>query len=154
MFVKMFFLMKPIYSLLLMLVFSFCFSQENYYPGAKSGMKRVDVDLPKVSKDEKYKVEFFLTLDKEMEDCDVGKMSNKFQKRSYGSNTYYEASSSFDIKIYRDEKCGGKKMTKKVYNEPLMEDYKSNKKFVFYLPENMSIEYRLWKGDGDFIKAK
>jgi len=145
--------MKFLYTLFLVFLFNICFSQENYYPGARRGFTRVNVNLPKNANEKKYKVEFYLTINKEMEDCHTAKMENKFQKKTYGSNSYYEASSDYQILTYSNEKCGGKKMSKKVYNEPVTEKYQSKDSFVFYIPENMAVEYRLLKDESGLSKV-
>ncbi|WBX96189.1 ecotin family protein [Chryseobacterium gambrini] len=140
------------------------FSQKIYlYP--EKGFKRIDLILPKVKNPEKYKVEIKFGTELELSECsEIKNINISFEnlKRKKGFDYHYYV---LDIEgvifqkanlLQTDKKCkSNKTLRKKLLSfGELFIDYENNVSIPFFIPENLTLEYRLWKMDSDFESLK
>jgi len=126
------------------------------YPEAKEGFKKVEFKLPLKDNYKDYKVEIFVVFLTKATKCDNVSSTVKLE-RGYllpGRYVYYELkNSNIETVVMSNGDCG-EKIDIKAYNYPLFEEYRSESPYVFYIPKNMNIEYRIWKVDPKYIIVK
>jgi len=155
---------KIIFIGLFILKMNFVFAQNIYiYP--EKGFKRVDLNLPPIENDKEYKVEIKFGTEVELSQCSTVKniyidFKNLKLKKGFGYHYYV-----LDIQgaIFQKDKLPQDKM--KFQSEQLIKkkllsfsesfiDYKYNLNVPFFIPENLTLEYRLWKDDNDYKSLK
>ncbi|WP_164998573.1 ecotin family protein [Chryseobacterium sp. 3008163] len=151
--------MKEYYTLFLLLLFvSFCFSQKVEYPEAKDGYKKVELKLPSKIDNKDFKIEIFLVSNMKLDDCENASLNAKLETKFLvppARYAYYELSNpNIEIITFKNGNCSNKKIDKKVYNYPKIEEYRSVLPYTFYIPKNMDIEYRIWKVEPKYIEVK
>ena len=133
------------------------------YPEPKAGFKRVDLILPKVKDNKKYKVEISFSTEAEIVDCANGSFSfnRKSMKEEYAIPPYRYPyfiieNKAADILESRDSDCKSeKKVKKKIYTgEVIMIEYQSYYPRPFYIPEDWTLEYRIWEVTDKYISVE
>jgi ecotin len=145
------------------IIFLFClnlFSQNRpNYPEPKTGFKRVDLILPKIENQQDYKVEIKFSINYNVIECaNVNFGFNiKNLKTEYGiANSrfpYYVIENDIiEISEGLSSDCISKtKVDKKILSsQNLLLEYQSYYARPFYIPENWTLEYRIWKADANF----
>lgn len=143
---------------------NFVLAQNTYiYPD--KGFKRVDLILPSTENDKEYKVEIRFGTEVELSECStVNNIYIDFEhlKLRKGIDYHYYV---LDIKgavfqkanLLPDKtKCKSEKLIKKKllsFGESFI-DYKYNSNVPFFIPENLTLEYRLWKVDSKYKSFK
>lgn len=148
--------MKTYFTFILIMIFGLCSAQNPQYPEPKEGFKKIELSLPKKSNEKDYKVEFFVTLVRKVAKCSSPSSTVKLERRYLLPNryVYYEVKNqNIQIVTLMNAECGDK-IDKKVYNYPLTEEYQSRSPYIFYIPKDMNIEYRIWKVDTKYIEIK
>lgn len=149
--------MKRICFFILLFYTILCYSQKVEYPDAKEGFKKVEFKLPKKDNYGDYKVEVFVTFMTKATKCDTTSSSVRLERQyllSGNRYVYYEVKNqNFETVVMTNGNCG-EKMDKKVYNYPLLEEYRPEIPYVFYIPKKMNIEYRIWKAEPKYIEVK
>ena len=145
------------------------FSQQKpNYPEPEKGMKRVDLKLPKIENDKNYKVEIRFGLEINVSECDDVKdfsFNNKNLTKGYGIPPYRfpyfalpnDLTTEFvTLKNNDNKKCDeSKKIKKKVLSsQSIFEEYNYHFAIPYYIPENWTLEYRLWKVDSEYKNAE
>ncbi|SHL76362.1 ecotin family protein [Chryseobacterium contaminans] len=138
------------------------YSQEKpNYPEPEKGMKRVDLKLPKIENDKDYKVEIKFGMEIEVSECsDVQDFSfnsknleNKYAIPPY-RYPYYVLPKEIPVDIFTFNKSNckeSKKVKKKILSsQNIFREYNGYYTIPFYIPENWTIEYRLWKVNSEF----
>ena len=153
--------MKKIILLLLLIINSVIYSQNKpSYPTPKEGYKRVDLMLPKIENQEKYKIEIRFAQVLSIAECAEGsfdfKLSNLkeyFGIPPYRFPYYVLENSNSEILEGMQEDCKNKtKVNKKILSDTNMFiEYQSSYARPFYIPESWTLEYRVWKADEKFI---
>ena len=145
------------------IIFLFClnlFSQNRpNYPEPKTGFKRVDLILPKIENQQDYKVEIKFSINYNVIECaNVNFGFNiKNLKTEYGIAKsrfpYYVIENDIlEISEGLSSDCISKtKVDKKILSsQNLLLEYQSYYARPFYIPENWTLEYRIWKADANF----
>lgn len=149
--------MKKVYTFILFFCAILCFSQKVEYPDAKEGFKKVEFKLPLKDNYRDYKVEIFVTFMMKATKCDKPSSTVKLETGYLLSGNrfvYYEVKNeNIETVIMTNGNCG-EKINKKVYNYPLFEEYRPEISYVFYIPKDMNIEYRIWKAEPKYIEVK
>ena len=148
---------------LIYICFVFCvnlYSQNKpNYPEPKTSFKRVDLFLPKIENQQDYKVEIkFSTTYNVIECANVSFSFNiKNLKTEYGlSNNRFPyfliENDIIEISEGLSSDCNSKtKINKKIFSsQNLLLEYQSYYTRPFYIPENWTLEYRIWKADDNF----
>lgn len=148
---------------LIYICFVFCvnlYSQNKpNYPEPKTSFKRVDLFLPKIENQQDYKVEIkFSTTYNVIECANVSFSFNiKKLKTEYGlSNNRFPyfliENDIIEISEGLSSDCNSKtKINKKIFSsQNLLLEYQSYYTRPFYIPENWTLEYRIWKADDNF----
>lgn len=150
--------MKKISAFILLFFTVLCFSQKVEYPDAKEGFKKVELKLAQKSNEKDYKIEIFLVSNMKLDDCENASLNAKLETKFLippGRYAYYELSNSnIETMTFKNGNCSNQKIDKKAYNYPKMEEYSSTLPYVFYIPKNMNIEYRIWKAEPKYIEVK
>jgi ecotin len=124
------------------------------YPSVKEHFKQVYFQLPIEANENELKVELFVGKD-QLVDCNNYFMNGNIKEEivdGWGYNYYSVAS---------DEKVAGtlmgcpdnKKTTKFIHLQPELVRYNSRLPFVFYVPNNLEVKYRIWRADKVMMKA-
>lgn len=146
--------MKKYYTFLLLFFICFCFSQKVEYPEAKEGFKKVELILPPKIDNKDYKIEIFVTFMTKATKCDSPISTVRLEREyllSGNRYVYYEVKNkNVETVVLMNVDCGSK-VDKKAYNYPLLEEYRSVHPYIFYIPKNMHIEYRIWKVEAKYI---
>lgn len=149
--------MKKVYTFILFFCAILCFSQKVEYPDAKEGFKKVEFKLPLKDNYRDYKVEIFVTFMMKATKCDNPSSTVKLETEYLLSGNrfvYYEVKNeNIETLVMTNGNCG-EKINKKVYNYPLFEEYRPEISYVFYIPKDMNIEYRIWKAEPKYIEVK
>ncbi|KFF09580.1 hypothetical protein IX38_03555 [Chryseobacterium luteum] len=155
-FVKIY-LMKKGYTFILLFFFILCFSQKPEYPQPKDGYKKVELKLPQKENEKDYKIEIFVTFMMTVTKCDTPSSTVKLEREyllSGNRYVYYEVKNhNIETVVLISDKCK-EKISKKVYNFPLNEEYESQRPYIFYIPKKMNVEYRIWKAEPKYIEVK
>lgn len=144
------------------------FSQQKpNYPEPEKGMKRVDFKLPKIDNYKEYKVEIRFGQKVNVSECDdIKDFSFNIEnlKKYYGIPPYrfpyYVLPNDITTELVTlkngDRKCDDtKKIKKKVLSsQNLFDEYNYHFPIPFYIPENWTLEYRLWKIDSEYKNAE
>jgi ecotin len=157
--------MKHIFTFLVLMILGSNLHAQNKpnYPEPKEGFKRVDLILPKVKDDKKYKVEISFSTEAEIVDCANGSFSfnRKSMKEEYAILPYRYPyfiieNKAADILVSRDSDCKSeKKVKKKIYTgEVIMIEYQSSYPRPFYIPEDWTLEYRIWEVTDKYISVE
>ncbi len=161
--------MKNILLILTFLIsISFLSQQKPNYPEPEKGMKRVDLKLPKIENDKNYKVEIRFGLEINVSECDDIKdfsFNIKNLTTGYGIPPYRfpyfslpnDLTTEFvTLKNNDNKKCDeSKKIKKKVLSsQNIFEEYNHHFATPYYIPENWTLEYRLWKVDSEYKNAE
>lgn len=146
---------KVIIATLLLLNSIHLFAQNTpSYPEPKEGYKRVDLILPKIENDKHYKVEVRFGIQMELYPCSKAGfnfISNALIK-DYGIKDgrfpYYDLTTNQAevFEGFMDDNCKKEQKVKRkiVSDNSLFLEYNSYYPIPFYIPENYSLEYRLW----------
>jgi serine protease inhibitor ecotin len=138
---------------------------QNIYVYPEKGFKRVDLNLPPLENDKEYKIEIKFGTEIELSEC--SKINNiyidfKNLKLKKGFDYHYYVleiqGAVFQKANLQPEKtkCQSEKLVKKKllsFGESFIE-YKYNSNVPFFIPENLTLEYRLWKVDSDYKSLK
>lgn len=150
-------LMKKISTFIFLFLVIFCCSQKVEYPIAKEGYKKIEFKLPKKDNYRDYMVEIFVTFMTKATKCDTPSSTVKLEREYLLSGNryiYYEVKNkNVETVIMMNGNCG-EKIDKKAYNYPLLEEYRSGIPYVCYIPQDMDIEYRIWKVEPKYIIVK
>lgn len=140
--------------------------QKANYPEPLAGMKRVDLILPKIENEKNYKVEIRFGMKSKTSECSE---SNSFSfninnlKNEYGIKPsrfpYYILPSQIPIdtlEFYNDKNCNKDKIVERklISDQSIQIEYQSYYSVPFYIPENWTIEYKLWKTDDKYKTLK
>lgn len=136
--------------------------QKANYPEPLSGMKRVDLILPKIENEKDYKVEIRFGMKSKTSECSESK-SFSFNinnlKNEYGIHPsrfpYYILPSQIPIEtleFYNDKNCDRNKIVERklISDQSIQTEYQSYYPVPFYIPENWTLEYKLWKTDNRY----
>ncbi|MFP3597856.1 ecotin family protein [Chryseobacterium sp. SIMBA_029] len=144
------------------------YSQEKpNYPEPEKGMKRVDLKLPKIENDNEYKVEIRFGMEMNVSECsavndfnfNIKKLEEKYGIQPYRF-PYYVLPKEIPIDILtlnnNKSNCDeSKKVKKKVLSsQNILKEYNGHFAIPFYIPENWTVEYRLWKVNSEFKNAE
>lgn len=150
--------MKKFYLLFTILLISDLYSQKIQYPEPKEGYKKVIINLPELKNEKDYKVEIFLTQKIKLNKCENGNFNVKLNQKFAlppSRFAYYEAENSYESVIFKvNDECVEEKVEKKIYNYPIFENYQERRSFIFYIPQNLDLEYRIWKVEPKYIEVK
>ncbi|MFN7045944.1 MAG: ecotin family protein [Flavobacterium sp.] len=149
--------------LLIYITFLFClnlFAQNKpNYPEPKTGFKRVDLILPKIENQQDYKVEIKFSINYNVIEC--ANVSFGFNMKNLKTE-YGIANSRFPYYVIENDiieiseglssDCKSKtKVDKKIFSsQNLFLEYQSYYTRPFYIPENWTLEFRIWKADANF----
>ena len=135
------------------------------YPQPKEGFKRVDLIFPKIENYDQYKVEVRFGMETELYPC--SNASFRFRPEllieEYGIKggrfPYYDLTSdkASVTEGFMDDHCKKEKKVKRkiLSSNTLFLEYNSYYPIPFYIPENYTLEYRLWNTVTDeFITVK
>jgi len=148
--------MKKYCTILLLSFAVFCFSQKIEYPEAKDGYKKVELKLLSKIHDKDYKIEIFVTFMSKVAQCMSVTSTVKLEREYLLENNryvYYEVKNKNVQTLGLTNSDCGLKINKKIYNNPLLEEYHSTYPYIFYIPKNMEIEYRIWKVEPKYIQV-
>lgn len=124
------------------------------YPQPKEGYKRVDLIFPKIGNSNQYKVEVRFGMQKDLFPC--SKSGFNFRQdaliKDYGINDgrfpYYNLTTNQAevFEGFMDDNCKKEKKVKRkiISDNSLLLEYNSYYSIPFYIPENYTLEYRLW----------
>ena len=161
--------MKNLILLITVLISTNTFSQQKpNYPEPEVRMKRVDFKLPKIINDKEYKIEIRFGQEIEVYECDEIKdfsFNTNNLKKGYGIPPHRfpfyilpnDITTEFvTLKSNDDKKCDKtKKIKKKVLSsQNIFDEYNSYFAIPYYIPENWTLEYRLWKIDSEYKNAE
>ncbi|GAB0156347.1 serine protease inhibitor ecotin [Chryseobacterium sp. Alg-005] len=153
--------MVRIFCLVLLALGIYTFGQEEIaYPEPKEGFKRVDIKLPKIKNEDDYKVEINFSMMYEMLDCEKGSFTmpdfeTRYLKPPHAYPYYVIDKDIYDVVVRSKGTCGAKKVRKKIYSsKPILIEYSSIFTYRYYVPENMNVEYRIWKAEPNYIEVK
>lgn len=158
--------MKIIISSLLLLICIQSFGQDKpVYPEPKPGFKRVDLLLPKIENSRDYKVEIQFSFEANVLECSKASFHfnpKKNLKEEYGIPfnerfPYYVVNSaSVEIWEGKDADCKSKeKVNRKIISTmDYLIEYQGYYARPFYIPENWSVEYKIWKASEKYITVK
>lgn len=120
----------------------------NMFPAPKLGYKQVYIKLPAKKNEQDYKVEFYVGK-KHMADCNRHFLVGEIQEMNlegWGYN-YYMVESKGHIGSTMMACLDKKKTEKFIHLQPQLVRYNSKLPIVIYLPDNMEVQYKIWKGD-------
>lgn len=136
------------------------------YPDVTANTKRVDLILPKIENDKDYKVEVRFGLELNVSECENPQdfsFNKQNLKHEYGMPNYryeyYSVADNIPVEIFSvnaPSNCdSNKKVMKKVLSaQNIFMEYNGYSAVPFFIPKNWTVEYRLWKVDGDFKTVK
>lgn len=135
------------------------------YPDVTANTKRVDLILPKIENDKDYKVEIRFGLELNISECEDPKdfsFNKQNLKHEYGMPNYryeyYSVTENTPVDIFSINTASNCDSNKKVLRKVLSAQnvfMEYNVTAVpFFIPKNWTVEYRLWKVDGDFKTMK
>lgn len=136
------------------------------HPELTANTKRIDLKLPKIENEKNYKVEVRFGLEANVSECEdpqyftFSLQNLKYENGSPSSrNGYYSVAEDTPVEIfdvYNKDNCGKKEKTVKkiVSSQKISMDYNGDFTTTFFIPKNWTVEYRLWKIDGEFKTAK
>src|SRR5690606_1446886 len=135
------------------------------YPQPKEGFKRVDLIFPKIENSNNYKVEVRFGMETELYPCSKAGFSFRFDAlvKGYGIKDerypYYDLTTNQTeiFEGFMDDNCKKEKRVKRkiISDQSLLLEYNSYYPIPFYIPENYTLEYRLWNTVTDeFITVK
>ena len=152
---------KIITIILLSICISNIYSQNKpTYPEPKIGFKRVDLILPKIDNEKDYKVEVSFGFETNIVECSNSSFSFNIKnlKTEYGIQPYrfpyYVLENDLaDIIETRNSECkSDNKIKKKIFtSQNIFIEYQSYYARPFYIPENWTLEYRIWKASDKYI---
>lgn len=124
------------------------------YPEPKEGYKRVDLIFPKIENSNQYKVEVRFGMQMELYPCSKAGFSFTSDAliKDYGIKDgrfpYYDLTTSQAevFEGFMDDNCKKEEKVKRkiVSDNSLFLEYNSYYPIPFYIPENYTLEYRLW----------
>jgi len=132
------------------------------YPELTANTKRIDLKLPKIENEKNYKVEVRFGLEVNVSECEDPKdftFNKQNLKHGYGLPNYryeyYSVAENQPIEIFSVNNPGNcnknKKVVKKILSvQNIFMEYNGYFSTPFFIPKNWTIEYRLWKIDGEF----
>lgn len=152
----------------LLIVLSFicvCLSaqQKPDYPKPKKGYKLVKLELPKIDNEKDYKVEIAFGMESKVGECSVASFGFGGLKTEYLVPPYkwpYYVTNGDTIEVIEgrnpDESCTStRQILKKIMSDQNeIENYSSSFVRHFYIPENWTLEYRIWKSTPDYTSIK
>ena len=149
-------------NLIFLLFSSFLFSQAKpNYPEPKKGFKHVELELPKLENEDEYKIEITFGMDFQTSECVKAWFSFSELKTEYlippsRWQFYVVNSDTIEIMEGKESNCNStKKITKKIYSEKKQfENYASGFTRHYYIPENWTLEYRVWNSTSNYSTIK
>ena len=129
------------------------------YPEPKTGFKKVDLILPKIENQQDYKVEIKFSINYNVIEC--ASVSFDFNMKNLKTE-FGIANSRFPYYVIENEMieiseglssdCTSKnKVNRKIFSsQNLLLEYQSYYARPFYIPQNWTLEYRIWKADDKF----
>lgn len=124
------------------------------YPQPKEGFKRVDLIFPKIENDDQYKVEVRFGMELGLYPCSKAGFNfiSDALIKDYGINDgrfpYYDLTTNQAevFEGFMDDNCKKEHKVKRkiVSDNSLLLEYNSYYPIPFYIPENYTLEYRLW----------
>ncbi|MDO5638194.1 MAG: ecotin family protein [Myroides sp.] len=124
------------------------------YPQPKEGFKRVDLIFPRIENSNQYKVEVRFGMQMELYPCSKAGFSfiSDALIKDYGIKDgrfpYYDLTTNQAevFEGFMDENCKKEQKIKRkiVSDNSLLLKYNSYYPTPFYIPENYTLEYRLW----------
>jgi len=159
--------MKVIITSLLVFLWSFQSIAQNkpVYPEPKVGYKRVDLLLPKIENSKDYKIEIQFSFETNVIECSNASFHfnpNRNLKEEYGIPLnerfpYYVVTNDL-VEIWegKDANCKSKKkVNRKIFSTmDYLIEYQGYYARPFYIPENWSVEYKVWKASDKYITVK
>ena len=149
--------MKKILITAILAIFSFSisFAQNTpSYPEPKEGYKRVDLIFPKIENSHQYKVEVRFGMQMELYPCSKAGFNfiSDALIKDYGIKDgrfpYYNLTTNQAevFEGFMNENCKKEQKVKRkvVSDNSLLLEYNSYYPIPFYIPENYTLEYRLW----------
>ena len=157
--------MKKLLFIISLIVFQVNIYSQNKpsYPESKIGFKRVDLILPKLDNEKNYKVEVSFGLEANVYECSVSSFSFNIKnlKKEYGIQPYrfpfYLIENNLvEITESKNSNCvSEKKIIKKIISEQNISiEYQSYYPVPFFIPENWTLEYRIWQTSEKFTTVK
>lgn len=150
-------IMKKTLIVVLLSIFysSYTFAQNTpSNPEPKEGYKRVDLIFPKIENSNQYKVEVRFGMQMELYPCSKAGFSFTSDAliKDYGIKDgrfpYYDLTTSQAevFEGFMDDNCKKEQKVKRkiVSDNSLFLEYNSYYPIPFYIPENYTLEYRLW----------
>ena len=150
---------------LLFALFSMCLfaQQKPDYPKPKKGYKMVILELPKINNENDYKVEIAFGIESKIGECSIPSFDFRGIKTEYLIPPYkwpYYVADADTIEIIEgsnpDKTCTSTKLISRkiISSSKEIENYSSSFIRHFYIPENWTLEYRIWKSDPEYISIK
>lgn len=140
--------------------------QKPNYPEPEKGMKRVDLLMPKIENSNDFKIEIRFGMEMNVSECteikdfsfNIKNLEKKFGIPPYRF-PYYILPNDITTEIVSQKinnNCDeNKKVKKKVLSyQSLSEEYNSFFAIPYYIPENWTLEYRLWKVNSEYKNAE
>ena len=124
------------------------------YPEPKPGFKRVDLILPKIDDADQYKIELRFGMHIELYPCSKAGFSFRSDAlvKGYGIKDdrfpYYDLTTN-QAEVFEgfiDDSCKKEKRVKRkiISDQSLLLEYNSYTPIPFFIPNNYTLEYRLW----------
>lgn len=134
------------------------------FPKPAQSQRRQVIQLPELSNEQLYKVELLIGQTREV-DCNQHLLLGQLQSKTVDGWGYayyvYEAAKSPDsgpISVSTRMACPANKKERKFVAASLGEQgmlsYNSKLPIVVYTPDNIEVNYRIWKGEDKMTAAK
>lgn len=124
------------------------------YPKAKKNFKQMIVQLPIEKNEDNLKIELIIGTEK-LVDCNyhslIGKVTEEVVE-GWGYDYYMIESSGETTSTLMA--CSNPPTQKFVSMAPILTSYNSKLPIVLYVPQNIEVQYRIWRADTIIQKAK
>lgn len=153
------------YNLLFFTLISLSLSaqQKPDYPKPKKGYKMVILELPKMDNEKDYKVEIAFGMESKIGECSIPSFDFRGIRTEYLVPPYkwpYYVADADTIEIIEgsnpDKKCTSTKLISRkiISSSKEIENYSSSFIRHFYIPENWTLEYRIWNSNPEYTSIK
>jgi len=127
------------------------------FPKAENGYTKYIIDVPKTANDFDHKLEVIIGQDM-MVDCNNHRIIAQVEERDlkgWGYSYLYITSDSNNVMISTRRACTNPKEKKfvQVYNESLLKRYNSRLPIVVYVPNHLTVKYRIWSASDELKSA-
>jgi len=151
------------YSVVLLIVSTFSFAQEENYepldlemfPKAETGFKQVYIQVPIIENEENYKIE--LHIGKEaLVDCNQHVLIGEVVEQTLEGwgYTYFKVNTDGSMASTKMACLDSKMERKFIKIAPQLLRYNSRMPVIVYVPEGISVKYKIFKATADLMDAK